>query len=233
MKFPIRIPEGYQLIMTQPYANTTLNDWYKSRGITAPYHNGIDVVIGKNWRTDTAVTYGTACVTPTDGWTVAKKTFTTTISTSGNGMTIQSPVKTIDGVDTICQLVFWHLSGVEDGTIEKEGDTVGYIGNSGTVRPAPSANCVHCGSHLHFMKFLFRKVNGQYVNVASENGVKGALDPLSAFDKNDPFVFELNDPFRGEDTGIEKDTPAIKHYLDKVKEKLDWIVGILSTRKIK
>lgn len=221
MKFPLRIPEGADLILVQPYANESNNEWYRSRGITAPFHNGIDVVVQKDGLNTRVLTYGTACLTPTDGWHIAKKTFVSPLHTKGNGMTIESPAIMVNGESYLCQLVFWHLSEVTDNNdISQEETVFGLLGNSGTVFPAPTPECALCGSHLHFMKFLFKLVNGTWVLQAQDNGVGGAIDPLTAYDANDPFVFELDKPFRGEDTGIEKDLAPFSKFLTDVTNRV-------------
>lgn len=48
-----------------------------------------------------------------------------------------------------------HLSRtvVDKGQSVKRGDVIGYVGNTGTVIPAPTAANPHAGAHLHFNMF--------------------------------------------------------------------------------
>jgi len=185
--FPIRLPEGCKPYITQGFANTGNNEWYKANGITAPFHNGTDIVLVKDGYGDNQVTYGAECITPSDGWHIVKKTYESPLSTKGNGVTIESEAYTDDdGELYVVQAVFWHLSSVEDNLVGRlpEKTTFGYLGNSGLVRPAPSPYCPFCGSHLHLMAFKFKWDSslGRYVLLNADNGVNGAIDAMTVFD---------------------------------------------------
>jgi len=75
LPLPIKVPKGYRVYMTQPYANQSLNSWYKEKGITAPFHNGVDLVLAKDGLVDSQKTYGCPVVTPSEGWKIVKVTY--------------------------------------------------------------------------------------------------------------------------------------------------------------
>lgn len=213
LPIPIRVPDGYRLAMTQPYANTGLNDWYARNGITAPFHNGVDLVItDRLGRTNWTKTYGAALITPTSGWRIVKITFDTPMATKGNGITIESPEYVENGVTKKSQVVFWHCSATRSlpGTLPAFTE-VAYIGNSGLVRPEPSPVCAHCGSHLHLMLFDYT-FNGSFWTLDNNNnGVGGAIDPLTRFD--------LSNVIYGADTSVDKDLPPLQYFFAVLKKR--------------
>lgn len=105
-----------------------------------PGHNGIDIVVPPD-------SYGAEVVAAHDGqvtqWNIDDPT-----RKNGNGLFIQG----YDENNNFLQTCYWHLSrfNVNPGQLVKAGDVIGYIGNTGFVRPEPSDACPHCGSHLHF-----------------------------------------------------------------------------------
>jgi murein DD-endopeptidase MepM/ murein hydrolase activator NlpD len=85
----------------------------------------------------------------------------------------------------------------------REGDIIGYIGNSGLCRPAPTPQRPFDGAHLHLMLF--------------KNGI--LIDPLTVFNPNEWFVFS--------DTGVDKDAPPLQWALNFVKSQLAKLLAIL------
>jgi len=187
MKSPFRT--AYMVCVTQDYGNTSNNAWYQANGVTAPFHNGIDIVTSF----DSQKTYGTECVCPFEKATVVKVIFDTPTSTKGNGVTIQSEPK--DGV--IYQVVFWHTGEVpvKIGQVLKEGDVVCYIGNSGLCNPKPTAERPWDGAHCHLMLFKFQLVNNTWVLQNADNGVGGAINPASLFDFKQWYIGKDTDKF--------------------------------------
>jgi hypothetical protein len=198
-KFPIQCPHNHSLLLQQSYGEAKNIEWYKKNGIDIPFHNGVDITITPD--PSKLVTYGAACVAPFNCRKV-KTTWDSPLSTKGNGITLQSDPFIENGKEIILQIVFWHLSGIVDDQYFKEGEIVGYIGNSGAVSPAPTPECPYCGAHLHFMLFEFHDGMLTHAN----NGVKGAIDPFTRFDINSPYIGE---------TDVAKDLPPVMWAFEK------------------
>ena len=223
LPLPIKVPTGYQVYMTQPYANESYNEWYRSRGITAPFHNGVDLVLMKDSQVSNEKTYGCPVITPSNGWKIVKTTYESPLSSKGNGLTIESqPMVQENGDVFIYQSVLWHLSKTNefDGIIPEHSE-IGYIGNSGTVRPEPSSYCPYCGSHLHLMLFKFKLVGATYVLQNADNGVGGAIDPMELFDMSQVIVGDVD-----KYAEIEKDLLPLPELIEKIKK---GIAKLLST----
>ena len=94
-------------------------------------------------------------------------------------------------------MTVWHCSETFYREEYQEKDTLGFIGNSGLVRPAPTYSSVHAGAHLHLMTY----VNEVLVN------------PREIFDFNKWYISD-------KDTGIEKDLPPFQYFLNKIAEAL-------------
>lgn len=212
LAFPIIVPRGYKLKITQPYGATGSVEWYKKNGVAIPFHNGVDVTIDSS---DPRLTYGSACFFPfPKGWTV-KKTFDSPMSTKGNGVTLESDAFVEDGIEKKVQLVYWHLSKLVDATQHKYKDVIGYVGNSGLVLPAPSPECPYCGSHLHFMLYEFHKTEiGMFMLQNKDNGVGGAVDPMTRF--------SIEKIEYGDDTSVAFDAPPIQWAIEKLNLKEMW-----------
>lgn len=211
---PIRVPDGLSVRMTQPYANTSNNAWYAAHGVTAPFHNGIDLVlVNKDGTENHQATYGAPLITPSDGWQIVKVTFDSAMSTKGNGVTIESPEFFENGKRKKLQVVFWHCSEV----IPKQGKLpaftdVAYCGNSGVVTPPPTPYAVFNGSHLHLMLFEFTFTNGSFVLDNYGNGVNGAIDPLTRF--------SLTTIIHGPDSDQSKDLAPFAYFLKRIADAL-------------
>jgi len=181
MKLPISSP--IKPTITQPYGDKSSVAWYQANGLNLTEHNGVDFVIG-----NPQLTYGTKLVCPFPNATLSKSWWDTPLSTKGNGVEIQSGEY---------QVRFWHCSEIVIKSTYKEGDVIGYIGNSGLCRPAPTDTRPFDGSHLHLMVL--------------KNGV--LIDPLTIFNKDGWYV--------SSDTPVDKDLPpffrVVKYMTDVVK----------------
>lgn len=198
LPFPIKVPKGLKPVITQPYGDPRNAEWYKANGININVHNGTDLTLSGDNRQG----YGAELITPSEGWQIVKTTFDNPMSTKGNGVTLQSQPFTEDGIEKICQVVYWHCSEIKtERHVRPAYDTVAYVGNSGLVKPAPTPQCPYCGTHLHLMLFDFHKVNGFWVLQNADNGLNGAIDPALRFD--------FTKVIEGEDTGISKDLPPL------------------------
>lgn len=188
MKFPVRLPLGRKITVTQPFGSTQNADRYVANGLP-PTHNGLDTVFGTNQET-----YGTPLVCPFPSAYVSKITFDGPMSLKGNGITI--------GYQNL-QVVFWHLSEVvtPPNASFKEGDVIGYVGNSGLCFPATTPESPYAGSHLHLMVY--------------EDGVL----------KNPAAYFNINEWYAGEDD-LTKDYPPLIFYLQKIIEGLRKRLGL-------
>lgn len=189
---PIRIVKGRYPVITQEFGNQSNNPWYELNGVkfdasSQGGHNGTDIVIrgGKNQATDT---YGTELVNPFPNALPTKVWWDSAMSTKGNGIQIQ--MKDERGQ---IRILCWHCSECHFQEEYKEGDTIGYVGNSGLVTPKPSFTNVHAGAHLH----LGAWINGVMVN------------PREIFDFTKWYVSDV-------DTSIEKDLPPIQYFINIV-----------------
>lgn len=210
-KLPFKIPIGCTLKITQPYGNTSLNDWYISRNIHSPFHNGTDIVVcNTKGLEDRKLTYGTAIITPVAGCILMKETVTDdVIGGRGQGVTFALP-DFMEGVDRMRLIVTaWHCSRVNHTPITSnlpQFKELAYVGNSGTVSPEPTTTEPYNGSHVHFMCWFSKWTNGSYVIQNQDNGVNGAIDPMQYFD--------LEPAWYGEDTSDEYDLPPLEYFLN-------------------
>lgn len=214
LTLPIKVPQGFKPKISQPYANTSNNAWYQAQGITAPFHNGVDLILDPE---NPKMTYGSALITPSEGWKIVKTTFDTPLSTKGNGLTIESPEFLEEGISKKLQCVYWHCSEIErdkPNQVLPSGTIIGYIGNSGIVFPQPTPARPYCGAHLHLMLFEFHKINNSFVLQNADNGVLGAIDPMTRF--------SIYNFITGTDTDISKDNPPLLWSFDKLGLKESW-----------
>lgn len=183
---PISIPKGLKPTITQPYGDKSNIAWYIANGLNLSEHNGTDFIIG-----DSIQTYGTRLVCSIPSAYLSKSWWNNPMSTSGNGIQF-SWDEGSDGYSARC----WHTSQNVIQPIYKEKDTIGFIGNSGLVRPPPTPQMPFNGSHLHLMVY--------------KNGV--LIDPMTIFDETKWFI--------SEDTGVEKDLPPLFWALEYAKSQL-------------
>jgi len=192
MKYPLPLsmPAGRHPIITQPYGDKTSVEWYRANGLNLTEHNGTDIVIsfpGATAEQSRIATYGARIVCPVPSAFLEKTWWDSPMSTKGNGIQIAWK----EGVDRF-QMLSWHCSEVNPQNTYKEGDTLGFMGNSGLVRPAPTNACVHCGAHIHLMLYA--------------NGV--LTDAMTKFDAKRWYT--------SQDTGIEKDLAPFQFFFDKI-----------------
>lgn len=161
-KFPLKIPVGRKVEITQAFKSTELIDYYKSKGINITSHEALDVACG-----DAAQTYGTPFVCPFPIATLDRMNPADADNGIAGLIQIKSGDLTLGGI---------HLSEVIKQDVYKEGDVLGYIGNYGYVLPAPTIAKPFDGSHIH----LYLIQGGKAVN------------PLLYFDVNNPFRGEDN-----------------------------------------
>src|SRR3990167_8793374 len=192
MKYPLPIscPKGTKPFITQYYGDASNVAWYKEHGLNLTAHNGLDIIVG-----DSIQTYGTKLVCPVSNAELSQTWFTNAMSTTGNGIQIGWN----EGADRY-NLILWHCSEIVTKNTYKEQDIVGYIRNSGLVKPAPTPQKPFDGSHLHLG---LRKNNI-------------LIDPLTIFDETTWFT--------SEDTGQEKDLPPLFWALNYAKEQIKKII---------
>ena len=163
LSFPIRVPTGQRLVVTQIFGDKSKVDWYHANGLNISEHNGIDIVLSGG----PIATYGAALICPVAEAVINRRWFDTPMSSKGNGLAIEY---VHEGDNFI--LKAWHCSEI---VVKKKyyfGDVFGYLGNSGLVDPKPITSAPFQGSHLHLMLY--------------KNGV--LIDPAEYFDVNRPFV---------------------------------------------
>lgn len=104
-----------------------------------PGHNGIDIQV-----TDEKNGYGTPILASHNG-TIQTIQRDVPHRTSGNGIKLLSE-------DNSFSTTYWHLSDFNCNVGDKvtTGQVIGYMGNSGFVRPLPTQESPHLGTHLHF-----------------------------------------------------------------------------------
>lgn len=187
-KFPLRIPVGRVVSITQGFRDTQLAEWYKSQGLNYPEHMAVDAIAGNS-----VETYGTPFVCPFPEAKIAGD-LNFTQADPVNGISGRVIIEYTDWKNRKILLGGIHLSGAVYQKTYKEGDVLGYIGNYGYVRPEPSIARPFDGSHIHMTLV-----------------VDGVLtDPLIFFDPSDPY--------RGYDTGVHFDIPAIQWAIAKIQE---------------
>ena len=163
-KYPIRIPAGWKLTLSQGFHSE---------------HNGNDVVCG-----DGAMTYGIPVVWsfPWVG-TVYDSVVDSPIAANVTKAHVQ--VDCVDPNTGIAySVIYIHLSGATFyqpyGAPQhafNQGDVIGYIGNGGLVRPKPTVENPFGGSHLHLGLGVKKVGELNYTMV----------DPSLYFDLNDPW----------------------------------------------
>lgn len=186
-QFPIRIPQGQNLIVAQPFKSIKPVDISKALSIETTEHNGVDIVVGNvgdSWDEISKKTWGTACVWP---FPFPGTVYDSRVS-SQFGATDFARCQ-VDGIDPatgiLYSIIYLHLSSVtntkaptENKVITyKQGDVIGCIGNNGFVRPAPTPEKPLAGSHLH---------GGLGIKKPEELNAT-MVDPLLYFDVTNPF----------------------------------------------
>jgi hypothetical protein len=196
MKYPlpIELPPEERPEITQEYGDKTRVAQYKAAGINISEHNGTDIVSSAGRQ----ASFGARLVCPVPSAHLVKKWYTTPINTKGNGI----EVGWYDEVGHYYTMKLWHCMEVADWKeAYVEGDTLGFMGNSGFVMPAPSAACPYCGSHLHLM--------------VTRNGI--LIDPREIFDFTKWYI--------GPSTGGAKDKVALQWALSLLVELFKRLFG--------
>lgn len=188
--FPIKVPQGQQLILTQPFRSRSPVDISEALSIETIDHNGVDVCVGNindSWDTISEKTWGKECVWPFPFQGVVYDSRVSSQFGAKDFARCQ-----IDGTDPATgiqySIIYLHLSSVtntkspvENKTIVyNQGDVIGRIGNNGFVKPEPTPEKPLKGSHLH--EGLGIKKPGE-INFTM-------VDPLLYFDINNPFRSE-------------------------------------------
>jgi|LakMenEpi03Aug12_release.lakeMendotaPanAssembly.Ray.scaffolds.fasta_scaffold249824_3 hypothetical protein len=207
MKFKLPIQCLFKPTITQPYGDKRFLDFYHKMGVMIPFHNGTDLGIGSS-----KDTFGTPLICPFPIATTSVVTFNGALSSKGNGVRI---IYQIDD-STRLEMILWHMSDikVKQGQILKEGDLIGYIGNSGLNGSRTSGaweatngdkNDPWKGAHVHIGMFVSKLVSGNWVIQDIQNGVEGAIDPM--------IYLDANSWFKGDHTADSNDTVAVIQFL--------------------
>lgn len=192
MKLPISSP--IKPTITQLYGDKSSVDWYRANGLDLTEHNGTDFIIG-----DSILTYGTKLVCPVSEASLSQTWWDNPMSTQGNGIQISWEYN-YDRYSMRC----WHCSEIVVKSSYKEGEVIGYIGNSGLCRPSPTPQKPFNGSHLHLMLY--------------KNGI--LINPLTVFNPNEWYI--------SSDTGVQKDIPPLQWALNFVKSQLSKLLAIIN-----
>jgi hypothetical protein len=192
-KFPLSIPPGREVEVTQGFKSTSLVDFYRSKGIFISEHDAVDVRLRGGMARDT---YGLPFVSPFPSASLLPTNYIESDPIHG-----QSGRVLIEYIENGISYVMGgiHLSGTVKQDVYKEGDILGYVGNYGAVLPEPTIGTPFGGSHLHLT--LVIKKPGEL------NGT--VVDPL--------LYFDVNNPYRSPDTGIARDVPAIQWAIAQIK----------------
>lgn len=195
MKYPLpfSLPSNARPVVTQYFGDPSKAQWYKDHGLNMPSHNGIDFVVEYTDHEDPYITYGTKLVCPFPAADLSMTWFTDPMSTTGNGIQIGFEI----GKDRY-NLILWHCSEIVVKPFYNQGETVGFVGNSGLVDPAPTLQKPFAGAHLHMG---LRKNNV-------------LIDPLELFDLTKWFTTTA-------DTPVEKDLPPFFWVLAALKKQVD------------
>lgn len=161
-KFPLKIPINRSVLVTQGFKDTSLVDWYQSKGINITSHEAVDVVTGTN-----VETYGTPVVCPFP--TARPLRWEPGPAMGKKGSAFQ--IRYVDDHGTEWIMGGLHCSELVRQELYREGDVIGYVGNAGSVFPEPTFANPYAGAHLHLTLIC----NGQVVN------------PLDYFDTKNPF----------------------------------------------
>lgn len=178
-KFPIKLPSGLNLVVTQPFHVTASVPFSQARAIQTVDHLGVDIVCGTNQQT-----WGQECVWPFP-W--PGTVYDAEVDSELNAkLHAHSQIDTVDPATGIkYSIVYLHLSSVtktktdSDHTLitYNQGDVIGKIGNNGEVEPPPTPQNPLQGSHLHL---------GLGIQHPGELNAT-MVDPQAYFDVTDPF----------------------------------------------
>lgn len=171
LKSPLARYADEPIYTTLVYGDKTFVEVYKRLGWNLQFHNGNDYVNSSN----PVKAYCSPVLAAHDG-IVQKVEYTTSVSTKGNGITIEGKPFAENGKTKLICSVYWHLAdvSVKAGDTVKAGQTIGLLGNSGysiggTLSPM-------AGTHLHFGVYEYEMKDGRWQLSYPNNGVRGAVD---------------------------------------------------------
>lgn len=215
---PIKRHSGLGVRISQKFGDKSNIAFYVSNGIAIPYHNGTDYVLGL----DPRQSYGSELPALADG-VVVKIQYDTPLSTKGNGITVQTPIRTWNGEEYQSYYTHWHCSKIVKavGDQVKKGETVAYLGNSGAVFPSPTPENPYNGTHDHVMCWCYKRVGDTWVLLNKENGVGGAHDPM------DHMLDLYNDALFGNSPRIEERLLPFQDLIDIIKSKVEALIKLL------
>ena len=184
--FPVICPLGSNVVITQGF-----------QPASNPTHDAVDFVIWNNKLTDREnwrLTYASQLVCPaTSAKCVLIDNFGT-MNTLGNGIDIEWQ----EG-GKYHRLHFWHtcMNQLKLGETCKEGDIVGFMGNTGDCKPLPTPEMPYNGTHCHMRYSQYDK---DQFGVGNINIV--SLDPR--------LYFDVNNPYQGDDSSVVLDLEPVK-----------------------
>ena len=189
MKFPLCIPPGWRVILTQGFSDK---------------HEAIDVIVGTPQYQEWA-TYGAKIVCPFPlAEMVSSDPGTDPNDMKAGRFQIQCTLP--DGTQLVMGGL--HCSEVVNKRYFNEGDVVAYIGNGGFVSPQATKEDAYAGGHLH-LSYTVRPLGQNAISV----------DPL--------LMFDINDPYRGADSGFAYDIKPIAWAMNWTKEKVAAILKMV------
>ena len=196
---------GWRVILTQGFKSTAMAEWHKLQGRNWPEHLAVDVVIGTPEYSQWA-TYGAQIVCPfPEAKMINREVGGDPGSQKGGRFQISY---TPPGQTAEIIMGGVHCSEIIDKETFKEGEVVAYIGNNGYVNPPPTPAEAYAGGHLH-LSYTLRE--------PGQNGIPH--DPLE--------IFNIYEPFRGKDSGFEKDITPIAWAMGWSKEKINEILNMV------
>lgn len=209
MKIPFKVPTGLRPVITQPYGDIDNLAFYKSKGITIPFHNGVDLTTNGSSRN----TYGCPVFAPCDGIVTKVYWEGGPVAANGNEVVFHTSKFEEGSVWKVLEFRFVHLSGVDESLEGKQvfmGAVLGYVGNSGLVSPAPTALTPYAGTHLHLgmIEYEVDEATGNLINKNEKNGVYGLLDPMTRINLED---------FDTMTEDVTKDAPALQWGISSLK----------------
>ena len=171
LKCPIARYNDEPIYITLPYGSKAFVEQYKKLGWDLTHHNGIDLVNSTNAQK----AYGTPVYASQDG-VVTRSIYDTSVSTKGNGLTIEGLPFYKGDKKILLITTYWHLAdvSVKIGDFVKAGQIIGTLGNTGYAiggHPSPFK-----GTHIHYMVFPYERVNGKWQKCEPNNGVGGAVN---------------------------------------------------------
>jgi murein DD-endopeptidase MepM/ murein hydrolase activator NlpD len=202
---PIKRHSGLKVVVSQKYGEVANNAWYKQRGIDIPFHNGIDLVLSGS----PLQTFGSEIVACFDGQ-VVRNFWGGEMNSHGNGLVLRGDMFYENGIAYRYEALYWHLSGLNTPFASRIGigSCIGYVGNSGDCKPAPTVINPWGGSHLHFGVIKYRNDGNGWFVENKDNGVDGFINPL-------PLIDDLQG-LEGMDTGVSRDLAPIRYFINKL-----------------